>query len=96
MTADNSKNTNNNSKHKINNEEIETNANKLKNKLTTDIQGWSNNILKNSGTDVRNSLKIILNEIEHIIPREWQELIMKSTYTNKGKKMTWRKEEDYL
>ena len=56
MIADNS-NTNNNSKHKINNEEIETNVNKLKNELTTDIQGWSNNILKNSGTDVRNSFK---------------------------------------
>ena len=96
MIADNS-NTNNNSKHKINNEEIETNVNKLKNELTTDIQGWSNNILKNSGTDVRNSLKIIVNEIEqqHTIPREWQELIVKSIYKNKGKKMTWRK-EDYL
>ena len=46
MIADNRNNINNISKHKINNEGIETNVNKLKNKLTTDIQGWSNNILK--------------------------------------------------
>ena len=32
--------------------------------MTTDIQGWSNNILKNSASDIINSLKIILNEIE--------------------------------
>ena len=43
MIADNSNNTNNNSKHKIINEEIATNVNTLKNKLTTDI-GRSNNI----------------------------------------------------
>ena len=49
MITDNSNNTNNNSKHKINNEEIETNVNKLKNIQTTDLQGWSNKILKHSG-----------------------------------------------
>ena len=49
----NTENTNNNNtKDRINKKEIENNVNRLKNKMTTDIQGWSNNILKNSGSDI--------------------------------------------
>ena len=79
---------NNNTKDRINKKEIENNVNRLKSKMTTDVQEWSNSILKHSGSDIINSLKIILNEIEqqHVIPREWQELIVKSIYKNKGKR----------
>ena len=69
-------------------QEIEDNIKTLKNKHTSDCQGWSNNILKNSGSDVIQSLNIMLNEIDKqkIIPNEWIELIIKSIYKNKGKR----------
>ena len=35
----------------------------MKNKATNDKQGWNNKILKNAGTDVTNSLQIIINKI---------------------------------
>ena len=72
--------------NEITEREIVNNIKKLKNKPTTDIQGWSNELLKNSGTDISKSINIILNEIgqQQIIPIEWEELIVKSIYKNKG------------
>ena len=69
-------------------QEIENNINTLKNKHTSDSQGWSSNMLKNSGSDVVQGLNIMLNEIDNqmIIPKEWTEIIIKSVYKNKGKR----------
>ena len=66
-------------KNTIEIQEVENNINILKNKHTSDSQGWSNNMLKNSGSDVVQSLNIMLNEIDKqmIIPKEWTELIIK-------------------
>ena len=83
----------NKKENNIKENEIQNNINNLKNKLTTDVQGWSNKILKNTGTDIVNSLIIIMNEIEEqeMIPNEWQELIVKSIYKNKGKRSDMEK-----
>ena len=77
----------NNSK-KVEEKEIKRNINKMKNKVTTDVQGWNNKILKNAGTDIITSLQIIMNEIDQQqqTPKEWDELIIKSIYKNKGKR----------
>ena len=73
---------------KADEKEIAININKMKNKVTMDVQGWNNNILKNSGTDIITSLQIIIKEIEQQqrIPKEWDEIIIKSIYKNKGKR----------
>ena len=71
---------------KLKKEDIKKNIKKLKNKNTCDAQGWCNKMLKNGGSDIEDSLEIILNEIEEdeIIPNEWAELIIKSIYKGKG------------
>ena len=78
----------NDKRTKVGIEEITNNINKMKNKATNDKQGWNNTILKNAGTDVTNSLQIIMNKInkQQRIPKEWDELIIKSIYKNKGKR----------
>ena len=73
----------------ISKKEIEETIKDLKNKRTRDSQGWSNILIKNSGTDIINSLQILYNEIDKqiTIPNEWKDLIIKSIYKNKGNKM---------
>ena len=72
----------------ITKKEIIETINELKNKNTRDSQGWSNVILKNAGTDVIESIEILLNEIEKKVtmPNEWIEMLIISLYKNKGDK----------
>ena len=59
----------NKKQNKINKEEVQNSINKLKNKSTTDVQGWSSKFLKNNGTDIVNSLIIIMNGNQQ--SKEW-------------------------
>ena len=70
----------------ITEKEIETQINKLKNKMTMDKQGISNVIIKNAGKDFKKSIKCIFNEIknEKEQPDQWKEMIVNSIYKKKG------------
>lgn len=61
---------------------------KIKKKKTKDIQGWSNEILINSGKDITKSLSILFNQVDSktIVPKEWKDLKVISIYKNKGKR----------
>ena len=74
--------------NQVNKEEIEDKINKLKKKRTNDSQGINNILIKNAGRDFIDSLVIFFNEIRNYqeIPVEWEELLVKSIYKNKGSK----------
>ena len=62
----------------------------LKNKKTRDRDELSNNMLKYMGKDMRESMKILINEMEENIdiPEEWNKMEILSVNKSKGKKMS--------
>ena len=69
-------------------DEIQEKIKSLKKKRTNDTQGWNNILIKNAGEDVINSIAILFKKIDKQskIPDEWEEIIIKSIYKNKGEK----------
>ena len=73
----------------INQEEIEKQVKKMKNKGTMDRQQMSNKVFKNMGKDLQESLGRIMKEIKEIriIPGKWKEMEILSIHKNKGSRM---------
>ena len=71
----------------ITNEEVDKAIKELNNKKVADKHGWKNEMLKNCGDNMKESVKKALNEIgKGKIVEEWKEVQIKSIYKNKGKK----------
>ena len=71
----------------ITNEEVDKAIKELNNKKVADKHGWKNEMLKNCGNNMKESVKKALNEIgKGKIVEEWKEVQIQSIYKNKGKK----------
>ena len=61
---------------------------KLKNRKAGDEEGWRNEMIKAGGQDMVEALTKIFNLVlrEQSVPKQWESVIVKSIYKNKGKK----------
>ena len=69
---------------RLNKEEIKKGIKKLKNKKAADKSGWKNEMIKEGGEEMERSLMKIFNKTmdELEIPKEWENMIVKSIYKN--------------
>ena len=69
-------------------QEIKRVVRKLKNRKAGDMEGWSNELLKEGGDDMIEALREIFNTILRTqnIPHQWEKVQVKSIYKNKGKR----------
>ena len=69
-------------------QEIKRVVRKLKNRKAGDMEGWSNELLKEGGDDMIEALREIFNTILRTqnIPHQWEKVRVKSIYKNKGKR----------
>ena len=70
--------------------ELERVVSNLKNKNTRDRESMSNRMIKNMGTDMKESLKILINDIEEQIqtPVEWDKMGILSVKKGKGSNLS--------
>ena len=69
-------------------EEVQTIVNKLDTKKAKDSMNWKNNIIKEGGGEMIESLKRIFNKVDEqrTIPTDWQDMMIKAVH-KKGDKM---------
>ena len=73
----------------IDDKDIEEGYKKLKRKKAEDFDGWKNELILAGGTEMKISLKHMCNKIfkDLITPEQWDHVIVKSIYKNKGAKL---------
>ena len=74
---------------RVNKEDIEDVCKKLKRKKAEDYEGWRNELVLFGGEEMNKSLEMMFNKISEclMIPEQWNNVIIKSFYKNKGPKL---------
>lgn len=70
-------------------EEVKKITTKLKRKKAKDSRGWNNEMIIEGGEEMVKSITTMCNRIaeENVIPREWEDMVVKTIYKNKGSRM---------
>ena len=73
----------------IGKDDVENVFKKLKLKKAEDFDGWRNELILSGGEEMKESLILMCNMIskELTTPEQWNSVIVKSIYKNKGQKL---------
>ena len=83
---------------KISEEQIGMVINRLKRRKARNEEVWKNESLKEGGREMRKSIVILFQDLlnEMYVPKQWEEMKIKSIHKNKGKRTQMKKQKRHI